>query len=98
MMRRADGARRVRRSGEQWSRLIEEHARSGLSQRAFCEAHGLGYSSFTKARASHRVPDVVERSNEASEFVPIAVETVNDERWAVEIQLGPAMFVRVRGG
>lgn len=73
-MRRVGGARR---SAEQWSQLIEEQARSGLSQRVFCEAHGLGHSSFAKAQARHRVPDVTEHSNEACEFVPTAVETVS---------------------
>ncbi|MHB1156273.1 MAG: IS66 family insertion sequence element accessory protein TnpA, partial [Phycisphaerales bacterium] len=33
--------KRVRRSAEQWSRLIETHRESGLSIKAFCVEHGL---------------------------------------------------------
>lgn len=41
------GFQRYRRlSAQQWRVLIEEQQRSGLSQRAFCAAHGLTVGTF----------------------------------------------------
>jgi transposase-like protein len=42
----AQPRRRVRRSAEQWSSLMAEHADSGLSIAAFCRERGLTVSSF----------------------------------------------------
>ena len=38
--------RHVRRSRKAWQHLVDEQARSGLSQAAFCAAHSLSVSTF----------------------------------------------------
>lgn len=42
--------KRMRRSAEQWSRLIEAHRDSGLSIKAFCVEHGLAVPHFHRWR------------------------------------------------
>jgi len=43
-------ARRVRRSADQWAKLIEAQSTSGLSIAAFCQTHGLSANSFYRWR------------------------------------------------
>ena len=38
--------RHVRRSPSEWQQLIDEQARSGLSQTAFCAARAVSTTSF----------------------------------------------------
>ena len=38
----------VKRSADEWRGILEAWRVSGLSQRAWCEAHGVSYASFTK--------------------------------------------------
>ncbi len=96
-MAKANVARRIRRSAEQWSRLIEEQAASGLSRHAFCETQGLAPSSFAKALARRRLPSSVKRTSEVRDFVPVTLESTSTERWEFEMQLGASLLIRVRG-
>ncbi len=44
-----------RRTPEQWRNLIDQQYESGLSQKAFCQSHGLSLATFTnwKRRLKH---------------------------------------------
>jgi hypothetical protein len=47
----------IQRSEQEWITLLGKHARSGLSQTAFCQQHNLARSSFStqKKRLSHHL-------------------------------------------
>ncbi len=89
----------VRRTESQWSALLEQHRQSGLTQVAFCEAHGLAISSFTSAlRRAREVGFDVARANA---FVPVLVEGVAEHVSSsvrdVELTLGAGIVLRIRG-
>ena len=41
---------RVNRSPAQWRAVIDEHQQSGLTQEAFCKAHGVSSTALAKWR------------------------------------------------
>lgn len=38
--------KRAYRSAEQWRSILDKQEKSGLTVRAFCQSHSLGYASF----------------------------------------------------
>lgn len=87
--------RRVRRSAAQWRHLIQEEARSGLAQRAFCARHGVAPSSLRlwkrKLGAEGELP-----STQFIELTPDTAETAHG--WDVELELGDGVRLRLRRG
>lgn len=83
----------VRRSATQWASLVSEQAESGLSQRRFCERHGLSYASFCYRK--RRLGE--ERGDSQRGFIELAVDRATDEsRWDVELSLGDGVVLRIR--
>ena len=68
--------RRVRRSAEQWARLIEDQARSGLSIVAFCRERGIGASNFHYWRRRLAGPTGSESTGQA--FVRLRVSDTDE--------------------
>lgn len=64
--------RHQRRSAEQWRALIEAQARSGLSQKAFCEREGLCAGSFWNWRRRLRQSDADEPARAVEGAMPPA--------------------------
>lgn len=91
---------------EQWQAWIDEQARSGLSQRIFCEQKGLSKSSFQlwKRRLTSRTSAMPQTSDaEAALFAPLAIpateEPGSDARgWEIELDLGDGVCLRFRRG
>lgn len=93
-----NGPRRRRRDARQWTALIESHARSGLSQRAFCEAQGVPLSTFVRALSKHRAAaEAPEVGHSSAQFVPVTLDASPSAHWELELQLGPSVVVWVRG-
>ena len=89
--------RQARRSESQWLALFAEQAQSGLSQRAFCEGRGVGYSTYDKAkRRYHRERPSDTRSMD-SDFVSLTHERATTEHWEVELSVGSSVVIRIRG-
>ena len=84
----------TRRDASQWKRLIAEHAHSGLSQRAFCERHGISSSSFGSWK--RRLEAAPDREAEGAGFIEVALEPSLAQPWDVELTLGPGVVLRVR--
>lgn len=88
--------KRQYRSAEQWQRLVDDHARSGLSQSAFCRQRGLTQSALfnwrRKLGASSGNPQF------ASPFIEISppVAPPPIQHWDVELELGAGRILRVR--
>ena len=85
--------RYARRSPEEWQSLVEEQAASGLTQVAFCKAHGVSVASFCnwKQRLAQ------EASAAPSPWVEIGTLSDSDSpRWDIELQLGDGICLRLR--
>lgn len=91
--------RRVRRSREQWQRIIVEYESENLTQKEFCAKHNLGSVSFNKWY--HRL-----KSDQANSFVALPVisaekvENVsgvaqNNNHFDVRLELGDGLVLHL---
>ena len=83
--------KRPRRSREQWQRLLEEQAASGLTQTAFCQANGLSLASFQnwKRRLATESP--------TQPWVELGtLEQTPGPGWDIELDLGDGICLRLR--
>jgi transposase-like protein len=84
-----------RRSRADWEQLMTHYEASGLRQRAFCERHGLGYSTFCYWRKQLRQPASIEQHHEHLLELPmLPVDTRAD--WRVELDLGQGVILRLK--
>jgi transposase len=101
--------RHPRYPADQWQAWIEEQARSGLSQRVFCEQKGLSKSSFQlwKRRlrsAGVAAPPSSRHSDaESALFAPVMAPETEDadhdvHGWEIELDLGDGVCLRFRRG
>ncbi|MGQ7848844.1 IS66 family insertion sequence element accessory protein TnpA [Granulosicoccus sp. 3-233] len=62
-----------------WQHHVRQQARGKLTQRRYCERHGIGYASFVRWRrllSGARQPSRIQNSS-VSAFVPVQVATPN---------------------
>jgi hypothetical protein len=84
--------RRVRRGRDEWQRLIDEHSESGLTQAAFCEAHGLSLASFGNWKRRLTTAESIEQPW----FELGALSEAGSSSWDIELQLGDGVCLRLR--
>jgi hypothetical protein len=98
MMKAARNTSRTQRNRAQWSALLGRYRDSALTQTAFCEAHGLAISSFT--RALRRERDAAVHSEHHDAFVPVLVDSAGEPseapQWDLELTLGAGIVLRMR--
>lgn len=85
------GGRRIRRSRAEWQQLIEEQARSGLTQSAFCASRGISVGSFgnwKRRLAGEASPDAWLELG--------AVAGHGASGWDIELDLGEGVCLRFR--
>lgn len=89
---------RRHRTREEWVGIIHDQGESGLSQRAFCERHGITLSSFHNAKARLRSNVLVPVTQPAFLGVTVdeACEASSAPAWEVELSLGGGVVLRVR--
>ncbi len=83
--------RRIRRSRDEWQRLIEEQAGSGLTQNAFCRKRSLSVGSFQnwKRRLAAEAP--------TEPWVELGtLDRSADTGWDIELELGEGICLRLR--
>jgi hypothetical protein len=78
--------------------MVEAYLRSGVTQRVFCESHGLALSSFYKALSRYRDVDPTLPVSVDAPFAAVTIDAPEPERWDVEIELSPSVFIRMRTG
>jgi hypothetical protein len=85
--------RHVRRSRSDWQQLIDEQARSGLSQRAFCAARALSAKSFQHWK--RQLATTVAPSSSWLELGALPERPVA-AGWDLELELGAGVCLRLR--
>ena len=86
-----ENGRRVRRSREEWRRLIDEQADSGQTQAAFCAAKGISVASFQNWKRR--------LAAEVSPEPWLELGSLAQQRtsaWDIELQLGDGICIRLR--
>ena len=86
--------RHIRRSRNHWQQLIDEQARSGLSQRAFCAARALSVKSFQHWKRQLAAP--VAALPAAWLDLGALPERPAAVAWDLELDLGAGVCLRLR--
>jgi hypothetical protein len=84
--------RHVRRSRSDWQQLIDEQARSGQSQRAFCAARALSAKSFQHWK--RQLSAAASPSPTWLELGPLRESAATG--WDLELELGDGVCLRLR--
>ena len=86
-------------SPEQWQQVIDQQQASGMSQRAFCNTHNIGLSTFTHWKRKLRKAPVSasEKSFEPQEWVelPSSLQPTS-QAWHLELGLPGGVTLRMR--
>jgi Transposase len=95
--------RKGRRTAAQWQQLLERQAQSGQSVEAFCRARAISPASFYRwrRRLSGEPAAVVAAAKGAAAapaFVDLGALGAGRGGWELEIALGGAVVLRLRGG
>ena len=91
---------RIRRTADQWRKLIAEQEGSGLSQEAFCKQKRLALSTFAnwKRRLGIEPAAETERSPDASTWIDLGSLGARSSGWDIELDLGEGICLRLRRG
>lgn len=65
----------TRRTGEQWRALVADASRSGLTDNAYCEQHGVALSSFRRWQKIFREEGAGARSDPSQSVDPVTVKS-----------------------
>ncbi len=85
----------TRRDRSAWEQLMSQYEASDLSQRTFCEQHGLAYSTFGYWRKQLRQSAAHE--NQPASLIELPMLPTSDSRgWRVELDLGKGMVLRLK--
>jgi hypothetical protein len=87
---------RVHRDAVTWQRIITEQQASGLSQRAFCQAQGIGLSTLQRWRQALKHSGARAPARVAAPFIALEREAVAPSNWALELELGGGVTLRLR--
>lgn len=85
----------TRRDRAAWEQLMAQYESSHISQRLFCEQHGIAYSTFGYWRKQLRQSASLEKPSAALvEFPMLSREPV--QAWRVELDLGQGVVLRLK--
>jgi hypothetical protein len=88
---------RTRRSDAQWLELLEQQRGSGLTQKAFCEHHGIVVGGFRSAMRRLAEKPRSALTHVESSFVEVGLADMPaPARWDVELCLGEGVVIRLR--
>ena len=86
--------RHVRRSPSEWQQLIDEQARSGLSQTAFCAARTVSTTSFQHWKRQLGAAASPSPSPTWLDLGPLRESVAAG--WDIELELGAGVCLRLR--
>jgi len=84
-----------RHSRSGWEQLLAQYEAGGLKQRAFCEQHGLAYSTFCYWRKRLRQSASIENHSEHLFELPMLPVDKSPD-WRVELDLGHGVTLRMK--
>ena len=84
-----------RYSRSDWGQLLAQYEAGGLKQRAFCEQHGLAYSTFCYWRKRLRQSASTENYSEPLFELPMLPVDEHPD-WRVELDLGQGVILRMK--
>jgi transposase-like protein len=85
----------TRRSRSAWEQLMAQYEAGDLSQRIFCEQHGLAYSTFCYWRKQLRQSASIENHSEHLLELPMLPVDESPD-WRIELDLGKGMVLRLK--
>ncbi len=85
-----------RRGQEEWQHLITQQQSSQLSQRAYCQEHGLGLSTFQYWKRKLESAGIPVASPDTWLELPSAVDGSLVAGWDVELELGNGVCLRLK--
>jgi transposase-like protein len=85
----------TRRGRSDWEQLMAQYEASGLTQRAFCEQHGLGYSTFCYWRKHLRQSAATEKPSAVLIELPM-FQPDQASDWRIELDLGQGIVLRLK--
>ena len=85
----------TRRDRLEWQQLMAQYEAGELSQRHFCEQHGLAYSTFGYWRKQLRRSAHNERPPAPLIELPM-LPTSESRDWRVELDLGKGVVLRLK--
>ena len=85
----------IRRDRSAWEQLMAQYEAGDLSQRLFCEQHGLAYSTFGYWRKQLR--QSANNGNQPASLIELPMlPTSEGQSWRVELDLGKGMVLRLK--
>jgi hypothetical protein len=89
----------VRRSREQWQRLIDEQQKSDLTQREFCQQNDLAVSSFCNWKRRLSKTEASHQSAEDGSWLSLPEKLFSSSsHWRIELDLGGGLCLRLSQG
>ncbi len=93
---------KIRRSTDEWNRIIDDYKTSGLTQRNFCQQRDIAYSSFTNwlIKLKKLGMDLSTESRPSTLFIdvsadkPLLPESGNE--WDVELAFANGTVLRLK--
>ena len=91
---------RTRRTADQWVKLIAEQGDSGLSQEAFCKQKRLALSTFANWKRRLATEPALQREDtpNPSTWIDLGSLGARSSGWAIELDLGDGICLRLRRG
>jgi putative transposase len=84
--------RRIRRSRDEWRRLIDEQSKSGKTQSAFCAVRGISVASLQNWRRRLAAPD-----GTPGPWLELGtLAEAKSVSWDIELDLGEGVCLRLR--
>ena len=92
---------KIRRSADEWSRIIADYKTSGLTQRDFCQQRDIAYSSFTNwlIKLKKLRTDLSTESSPSALFIDVSADKplqTEVNGWDVELVFANGTVLRLK--
>ena len=89
---------KIRRTRAQWQSIMADFEQSELGGEAYCQRHGLAYSSFAKWRSLLKQEALSEEDPVSFIQLPNTLTSLSDHPtgWDIELDLGAGVMIRLK--
>lgn len=80
---------------QEWARQVDDWQASGMTQRAWCKVHGIGYDAFKyrKAKVERYATQLVE--NDTRQIVPVNADLIGSDSIRMNVATGQTMEIHL---